>query len=76
MADTTYKQFVKRWQEVMELPPQRVGPLTPLYKLLVRRLKIMPWPAFILAAALFVVILYVVLGTAITILVSVLQRGF
>jgi hypothetical protein len=76
MADTTYKRFVRRWQEVVELPPQTVGPLTPVYKWLVRRLKIMPWLAFILVSGLFVVVLYFALGTAITILVSILQRGF
>lgn len=71
-----YQKFVKRWEEVTQLPPQTVGPLTPLYKWLVRRLKVMPWPAFVLTAAMTVGLLYLVLGSTITILTSILQKGF
>lgn len=76
MTDTLYTKFVKRWEEVMELPPQSVGPLTPHYKKLVARLKVMPWPMFVIGSVVFVIGLYVLLGSAITILVSILQKGF
>jgi hypothetical protein len=76
MTDTTYRKFVKRWEEVTDIPPQGVGPLTPLYKKMVRRLKVMPWPVIVIGSLLFVVGLYLVLGATITLLVTILQRGF
>lgn len=76
MADQTYKRFVKRWEEVTELPPQTLGPLTPQYKALVKRLKVMPWPMLVVVSLATVSALYILLGTAITILTSILQRGF
>jgi hypothetical protein len=76
MTDTTYRKFVKRWEEVTDLPPQTVGPLTPLYKAIVRRLKVMPWPILVVSSLFIVISLYVILGSAITLLVSLLQRGF
>jgi hypothetical protein len=76
MKDTTYRRFVKRWEEVTDLPPQTVGPFTPYYKRAVRHLKIMPWPALVAAAIVAVGALYLVIGSAITIVTSILQRGF
>ncbi len=76
MRSTTYQKFVKRWEEVTDLPPQTVGPLTPLYKSITRRLKVMPWPALVLCSMVVVIGLYVLIGSAITLLVSILQRGF
>jgi hypothetical protein len=76
MTDTTYKKFVKRWEEVTDLPPQTMGPLTPYYKKFVARLKVMPWVALVLGSFVFVVGLYFLLVTAIIAIVSILQRGF
>ena len=76
MRDTTYNKFVTRWEKVIDLPVQTLGPLTPLYKTCVRLLKVMPWPYFVLLSVLVVIGLYVVVGSAITILVTILQRGF
>ena len=76
MINTTYKKFVKRWEEVTDLPPQTVGPLTPFYKAIVRRLKVMPWPALVFCSLIVVIGLYVFVGSAITLLVSILQKGF
>ena len=76
MTDFVYQKFVKRWQEVTELPPQSVGPLTPVYKRLVRFLKVMPWPLLVLSSLFLVLGLYILIGSAITFIVSVLQRGF
>lgn len=76
MTNTTYQKFVKRWEEVTDLPPQTVGPLTPYYKAIARRLKVMPWPALVLGSIIIVIGLYLLLGSAITLLVSLLQRGF
>jgi hypothetical protein len=73
---TTYQKFVKRWEEVTELPPQTMGPLTPYYKKAVTRLKVMPWPALVIGSLVVVIGLYLLLGSTITLLVSILQRGF
>lgn len=76
MVNSTYQKFVKRWEEVTDLPPQTVGPFTPFYKALVRRIKVMPWPALVLCSFVLVIGLYLLLGSAVTLLVSLLQRGF
>lgn len=76
MKTDTYSRFVKRWEEVTELPTQSVGPLTPYYKKAVKRLKVMPWPVLVIGSSFIVIGLYIVFGSAITLLVSVLQRGF
>lgn len=76
MTDALYHKFVKRWEEITDLPPQTVGPLTPYYKRVVRRLKVMPWPALVVAAIVTVVAMYLVIGSAITIVTSILQKGF
>jgi hypothetical protein len=76
MSNTTYQKFVKLWEEVTDLPPQTVGPLTPLYKAIARRLKVMPWPALVFCSLVVVIGLYLIIGSAITLLVSILQRGF
>ena len=75
MTTDTYRRFVKRGEEVTDLPPQTVGPLTPYYKALTRHLKVMPWPLLVLGAVCMVVGLYVILGSAITLVVSLLQKG-
>ncbi len=76
MKSTTYERFVKRWEEVTDLPPQTVGPLTPLYKAITRRLKVMPWPLLVMVSLCTVVALYLVIGSTVTLIVSILQRGF
>lgn len=76
MTDITYRKFVKRWEEVVDLPPQTLGPLTKLYKQMTKRLKVMPMPWFIVASVLLAGVLYVVFGPAISSLVTILQRGF
>ena len=76
MRDGTYKKFVARWEEVPDLPPQTLGPFTPIYKAFIRRLKIMPWPFFVLTAAALVIMLYFLIGSTITLLVTLLQKGF
>lgn len=76
MKDVTYQKFVKRWQEVIDVPVQDVGPFTPLYKAMVKRLKVMPLPWLIVVGLIVVVCLYGVVGTSLVSFVSLLQRGF
>jgi len=73
---TTYQKFLKHWEEVIDLPTQSLGPVTPYYKMVTRHLKVMPWPLFVLGSTLIVVGLYYLLGPSIVRLVSILQRGF
>lgn len=71
-----YRNFLHKWAEVAELPPQTVGPLTPVYKKTVPLLKVAPWriliPLSLVAAA---VIALSPRWTAVQ-LVSLLQQGF
>jgi len=76
MNDAVYKKFVKRWEEVTEIPPQTLGPATPLYKMAVSKLKVMPWPALVLVSTLLVIGIYFLIGSGIVFLVTLLQRGF
>lgn len=76
MRDVTFKKFIARWEEVVDLPPQTMGPFTPFYKAFVRHLKVMPWPYFVLTAVSVVVAIYYLIGSTITLLVTLLQRGF
>ena len=76
MNNDMYRRFVKRWEEVTDLPPQTVGPFTPYYKALVRRLKVMPWPLLVFGSSLIVLSLYLLIGSTITFIVSILQKGF
>jgi hypothetical protein len=76
MSDTTYKQFVKRWEEVTDLPPQTVGPLTPVYKRFTKHLKVMPWPVLVVLSICIVIGVFLLVGSTITFVVSLLQRGF
>lgn len=76
MTDALYKKFVKRWEEVMDLPPQTLGSFTPFYKFVTRYLKVMPWPLLVALSTGLVVSMYYLLGSTITIVASLLQRGF
>jgi len=71
-----YAKFLRRWEEVTELPPQSLGPLTGLYKRLTKRFKVMPWPWFVSMSIMVAIALYILFGSAITYLVTLLQRGF
>jgi len=76
MTDVLYDKFVKHWLEVTDIPPQKLGRFTPLYKKLASRLKVMPWPVLVVGSWLMVVGLYILLGSTVTHLVTLLQRGF
>lgn len=76
MTDALYQRFVKRWEEVTDLPTQTVGPFTPVYKQITRRLKVMPWPWLIIGALIIATGAFFIIGTAVTFLVTILQRGF
>jgi len=76
MTDITYKRFLKRWEEVTDVPPQNLGPLTGWYKRVTRHFKVMPWPWFVAVSVVFFVFLYVFFGSSVSFLVTTLQKGF
>lgn len=76
MTDILYDKLLKHWEEVTDLPTQQLGPFTSAYKVITKRLKVMPWPLLVVISIAVVVAVYFVLGSAITFLVSILQRGF
>lgn len=76
MTDVTYERFVKRWEEVTNLPPQSLGPFTGIFKWVTRRFKVMPWPWFVGAGVVVAGFLYLLFGSAVSFLVTTLQRGF
>ncbi len=76
MNDLLYKNFVKQWEKVTELPPQTVGPFTPVYKRTVRYFKVDPWRilmpvSFIIAAGTALLLEVTAVQVA-----NILQRGF
>jgi hypothetical protein len=76
MSDILFTNFMKRWEEVTELPPQRLGRLTNVYKLATAQVKTKPWIAFLGVSVLVVGTVYLFFGTTITWFVTLLQRGF
>jgi hypothetical protein len=76
MKDAIFEKFVKRWEEVTEIPPQTLGPLTGVYKSATRRLKVMPWPWYAAAGTIVAAACYVYFGNSVARFVSVLQQGF
>ena len=76
MKDQFYERFQKKWVETTDLPPQTVGPFTPYYKMVTKRLKVMPMPILFLISMGLIIVLFFILGSGITFLTSILQRGF
>ncbi|HCM82464.1 MAG: hypothetical protein UW37_C0007G0017 [Candidatus Gottesmanbacteria bacterium GW2011_GWA2_44_17] len=76
MKDALYERFQKKWSQTMDLPPQTVGPLTPYYKMVTKQLKVMPLPILFLLSTALIICLFFLIGSGITFLTSLLQRGF
>lgn len=60
----------------MLLPPQQVGPLTPIYKRAVPFFKVAPWRILIPAAFIVVVSLFFLLEITAAQITTLLQKGF
>lgn len=74
--DRLYTDFVRRWNEVVDLPPQTVGPFTSFYKQTVPLFKTAPWRFIIpLSIVLILGALFVSEITAVG-LTSFLQTAF
>lgn len=71
-----YQLLVQRMQEVAVVPPQTVGPLTPLYKRVVPQLKWQPWRSVAAVSFVATIALYILFGVRVVHLASLLQYGF
>jgi len=76
MKDALYERFQKKWDETTDLPPQTVGLLTPYYKMVTKRLKVMPIPVLVLISVILIITLFFIFGQGVTFITSILQRGF
>lgn len=70
------KQLEKKQDEVVEVQPQTVGPLTPFYKSTTHYLKVSPWKILIPVSLLLALFGLKLLGPISVRLVSVLQQAF
>ena len=73
---TLYQNFYSRWIEVVDLPPQTIGPLTPLYKRAVPFFKQAPWRILIPIALIIVCVVALVHNLTAPQVASLLQKGF
>jgi len=71
-----YQALIEKMHEVATIPPQRVGPLTPLYKRIIPSVKFYPWRIAILASIAATIFLYLLFGVKLVKLASLLQFGF
>jgi hypothetical protein len=76
MRDKIYANFVKKWEEVTDLPPQTLGPFTSSYKDFVHGVKSMPVPVYAAFGLMTALGLLYFFGARISFFASLLQRGF
>lgn len=77
MQNTTlYQNFINKWQEVTEIPPQKVGVLTPYFKKVAPYFKSDPWKIIIPLSLLFILGVFWLVELTTPQVVSVLQTGF
>ena len=74
--DKFYRELVIKMHEVSVVPPQTVGPLTPVYKIVVRELKFFPFKVIIPLSFLFILAAYLIFGPGLVKLAEALQAGF
>ena len=74
--DKLYQLMRERMREVAVVPPQTIGPFTPLYKRVVPQLKWQPWRSVAVISFFGTPLLYLVFGARVVKLASLLQYGF
>lgn len=74
--DKTYDILVAKMHEVAIVPPQTMGPLTGLYKKIIPMFKFYPVRSLSIVSLVSAVLLYVVLGSLLVKIASILQFGF
>lgn len=74
--DKTYEILLSKMQEIALVPPQTVGPFTPIYKKIVPLFKFYPVRSISLVAFISAILLYLILGSLSVRIASILQFGF
>lgn len=74
--DKLYGLLLQRMHEVAVVPPQTVGPFTPMYKRVVPKLKWQPWRSVAVFSFFLAALLYLFFGVRVVHLASLLQYGF
>jgi len=68
--------LVQKMHEVSDIVPQSVGVFTPVYRRIIPYVKYAPWRVLIVGSMCTTLLIYLVLGSAIVRVVSILQHGF
>ena len=74
--DKLYDLLVAKMHEVMVVPPQTVGPLTPIYKKVVPQFKYFPFKALLPISLFAIFMAYLMFGTWLVKLAELLQKSF
>jgi len=74
--DKFYRELVLKMHEVSVVPPQTVGPFTPVYKIVAGKLKFFPFKVIVPLSFLFILFAYLIFGTSLVKLAELLQAGF
>ena len=74
--DKVYQQLKKKMNLVSSVPPQNLGPLTLYWKKAVPIIKKASFPVLTISGLLSTIILWLLLGTLLVQLVTLLQNGF
>ena len=74
--DKLYSLLVAKMQEVTIVPPQTVGPLTPIYKKVAAQLKVYPWRWAFMISVSVTFLAYFLFGGMLVKIASMLQYGF
>jgi hypothetical protein len=72
----SYRKFLHIWEESIELPPQNIGPLTPVFKKTAPFFKVTPWKTLIPLSFLLAVVVALLLQLTAVQIASILQKGF
>ncbi|RJR15725.1 hypothetical protein C4579_01450 [Candidatus Microgenomates bacterium] len=71
-----FTNFYRRWEEVTEVAPQTMGPLTPLYKKVIPVFKTAPWRIIVPVSFLVVMMIALLHEVTAADIASLLQAGF
>lgn len=74
--DKTYELLLNKMHEVTVVPSQQLGGLTPLYKKIVPFFKFYPWRSAFIISLIGVLFLYLLLGSVLIRVASILQISF
>lgn len=74
--DKFYLKLKEKMDLVFSVPPQNLGVFTPYWKKVIPIVKKVPFPLLTLTGLVSTIILWLLLGTLLVQLVTILQNGF